>query len=67
MEVASTKVRVDASKGADSVYSFTSFPAMPITNILVPSLENAMPRGSTSCDRMEVASKTKVASGRSAK
>jgi hypothetical protein len=55
MEVASTKVLVDASKGVDSVYSFTSSPASPITNILVPSLENAMSVGVVSCNDMEVA------------
>ena len=56
MEVASTKDRVEASKGVDRLYSFTSSPEPPTTNILVPSLENAMPRGLSSCADMEVAS-----------
>ena len=34
------KVRVETSKGADSAYSFTALLESPITNILVPSLEN---------------------------
>ena len=54
--MASTNVRVEASNGVDSVYSFTSSPAVPITNILVPSFENAMSVGAFSCGRMLVAS-----------
>ena len=56
MEVVSTNVLVEASKGADSAYSFTPSPAVPITNILVPSFENAMPVGMSACARMRVAS-----------
>ena len=55
-EKASTKVAVDASKAVDSVYSFMSSPSLPTTNILAPSLENAMPCGEVSCDETEVAS-----------
>ena len=35
-EKESTKVAVDTSKGAVSVYSFTSRPSLPTTNILAP-------------------------------
>ena len=59
-EKASTKAAVDMSKGVDSAYSFTSSPSSPITNILAPSLENAMPVGEDSCDETGKAS-TKVA------
>ena len=55
-ETESIKVRVETSKGADSAYSFTALREAPITNILVPSLENVMPVGERSCDLMEVAS-----------
>ena len=48
MEVSATWDRVEATKGDDSSYSFTSDPSMPITNILVPSLENAMSVGDSS-------------------
>ena len=56
MGVASTNLLVEASNGVDSVYSFTLSSVMPITNILAPSFENAMPRGSSSCNDMGVAS-----------
>ena len=39
----STKDAVETSNGVDRVYSFTSCPATPTTNILVPLLENATP------------------------
>ena len=60
MEVALTKVAVDASNGGDRVYSFMLSLLEPITNILEPSFENAMPCGKRSLSRMEVAL-TKVA------
>ena len=56
MRVASTNILVEASKGVDRSYSFTSSPVLPITNILAPSLENAMPVGLVSCSDMGVAS-----------
>ena len=60
-EKASTKVAVEASKAVDSAYSFTSSPAVPITNILAPSFENAMPRGPASCDETEKVTLAKAA------
>ena len=44
----STKVADDTSKPVDNVYSFISSPALPDTNILVPSLLNAIPLGAVS-------------------
>ena len=52
---------VEISKAADSVYSFMSCPIMPTTNILVPSLENAMPVGLESCEETSKGGGTKVA------
>ena len=45
---ASTKLAVDTSKPVVKVYSFTSLPAAPITNILVPSLLKVTPCGEDS-------------------
>ena len=39
----SLKTAVETSKAVDKVYSFTSWPAAPIINILVPSLLKAKP------------------------
>ena len=45
---------VEMSKGSESVYSFISPPpSSPITNIFLPSLENAMSVGEDSCDETE--------------
>ena len=60
-EVASTWAAVERSKAADSVYSFISSPPLPITNILVPSFENAMPRGKDSFDNTLKGGETKMA------
>ncbi len=50
----STKVTVsDKSNAVLSVYSLTSFPPSPTTNILVPLVLNAMPRGAVSCAETE--------------
>ena len=44
----STKDAVDTSNPVDRVYSLTSSPVPPTTNILVPSLLNANPCGEVS-------------------
>ena len=54
-EVAVTLMAVETSKGVDRSYSFTSTPRVPITNILAPSFENAMPVGRFSCNWTEMA------------
>ncbi len=52
-EKESTKDAVDTSKGAVSVYSFTSSPSLPTTNIFPPLAEKARPCGNVSCDATE--------------
>ena len=49
-KVTSAKAAVETSKGVASVYSFTSSPIVPITNILVPSFETATPVGEVSSE-----------------
>ena len=44
----STKLAVETSKPVESVYSLTSLPALPNTNILVPSLLKEISRGAVS-------------------
>ena len=44
----STKDAVDTSKPVESVYSLTSSPILPVTNILVPSVLKARPLGAVS-------------------
>ena len=47
----SLKEAVETSKPVDNVYSSTSWPVAPKTNILVPSLLNANPVGVSSWER----------------
>ena len=44
----STKLADDTSKAVERVYSFTSSPTTPATNILVPSWLKARPTGAVS-------------------
>ena len=46
---------VETSNGVDRSYSFTSSPAVPTTNILVPLLENVTSCGTFSCNATEKA------------
>ena len=52
---------VVTSKAVDSSYWFMSSPVRPITNILVPSFENAMSCEPVSCDETLKGGETKVA------
>ena len=45
----STKEAVETSKPVVNVYSLTSSPIRPVTNILVPSVLKANPVGRSSC------------------
>jgi hypothetical protein len=42
------KLHVDTSNPVEHAYSLTSSPALPTTNIFVPSVLNARPRGDVS-------------------
>ena len=58
-EKESTNIAVDTSNGVESVYSLTSSPEKPTTNIFTPSDLNATPVDKSSCAATEKES-TKV-------